>query len=338
MIERIRKEMKEKEINCIILKNRFNKEWAINKNITGYLFITQQKTSIIASNAHRHEIGEFDADFAASREEYQQLLKEKAEKITGETKTDTESEKLKELFDAEQTNIIQELRKIKTDKEIEKIKKACQITSKALKNCRKTLFNGKNEYEAINNIHNFYTENCVQDSFITNKSLTLVNANCLTAHAEPKKRTIQDKDLVIVDSGCRHQKYCSDITRTYSKNPSQKQKKLFNDLKDIQQTILNKVEAGKNINKLVELRDKMAEEKGYDTRQHILYSLGHGIGVQVHEKPGLNRSNDEEIQEGMVLTIEPGLHVPGIGGVRIEDTILVKENGCKILSKANKEM
>ena len=338
MIQRIKNKMKEEGINCLILKDRFNKEWALNKNITGYLIITQNKTSIIASNAHRHENIEYETEFAASREEYQQLLEEKAEEITGKVKTDTESEKLEEIFNAEPTDIIQELRKIKTEKEVEKIKKACQITSKALKNSRETIFNGKNEYEIINDIHKYYAENGVQDAFITNKSLTLVNANCLTAHAEPRKRTIQNQDLVIVDSGCRYQKYCSDITRTYSKNPSKQKKQLFKDLKDIQQTILEEVEAGKKISELVKLRDEMAEEKGYDAREHILYSLGHSIGVQVHEKPSLNRSNDEKLKEGMVVTIEPGLHVPGIGGVRIEDTVLVKEKGCEILNEVDKEL
>jgi len=317
MIQRIKNKMKEKGINCLILKDRFNKEWALNKNITGYLIITQNKTSIIASNAHRHENIEYDVKFAASREEYQQLLEE--------------------IFDAE-PDIIQQLRKIKTEKEIKKIKKACQITSEALENSRKTLFNGKNEYQAINHIHQYYAENGVQDAFITNKSLTLVNANCLTAHAEPRKRTIQKEDLIIVDSGCRHQKYCSDITRTYSKKPSKQKKQLFKDLKDIQQTILEEIKAGKKISELVELRDQMAEEKGYDAREHILYSLGHSIGVQVHEKPSLNHSNNEKLKEGMVVTIEPGLHVPGTGGARIEDTVLVKENSYEILNEVDKEL
>ena len=338
MIQRIRNKMKEEEINCLILKDRFNKEWAIGKNITGYIFITQNKVSIIASNAHRHENIEYDAEFASSREEYQQLLEEKAEEITGEVRTDSESEKMEEIFNAGFIDIIQQLRKIKTDKEIEKIRKACQITSKALKNSRETIFNGKNEYQAIKDIRKYYAENGVQDAFITNKSLTLVNANCLTAHAEPRKRTIQNEDLVIVDSGCRYQNYCSDVTRTYSENPSDEKKQLFKDLKDIQQTILEEIKAGKKISELVKLRDEMAEDKGYNTREHILYSLGHSIGVQVHEKPSLNRSNDEKLKEGMILTIEPGLHVPGTGGARIEDTILVKENSCEVLNEVDKEL
>jgi len=330
--------MKDQGIDCLILKDRFNKEWALNQNIAGYVFITKQKIDIVASNAHRHELDQYDVEFASSREEYRQLLQEKAEKTSGEIKTDTESEKIEELFNAEKTDIIKELRKIKTSEEIKNIKKACRITSKAIENCRKTLFNGLNEYEAINNIHNYYTEKSVQDAFITNKSLTLVNANCLTAHAEPRERVIQEEDLVIVDSGCRVNKYCSDITRTYSKNPSKQKKQLFKDLKNIQETILDEIESGKPISQLVKIRDKLAEEKGYNPTEHIIYSLGHSIGVQVHEKPGLNRSNDEKLEEGMVLTIEPGLHVPEVGGVRIEDTIVVKENGCEILSKAEKEM
>lgn len=330
--------MQEEEIDCIIIKDRFNKEWLLNKNITGYVFITKQEISIIASNAHRHELNQYNPEFASTRDEYQQLLEEKAGEIQGEVKTDTQSEKLNELFNTEQTNIIQDLRKIKTSEEIDNIRKACQITSKAIENCRKTLFKSTNEYQAINDIHKYYAEHGVQDAFITNKSLTLVNANCLTAHAEPRQRIIQDEDLVIVDSGCRVNNYCSDITRTYSENPSKEKKQLFNDLKDIQQTILNKVEAGKPISKLAELRDELAKEKGYKPKKHIIYSLGHSIGVQVHEKPSLNKSNDQELEKNMVLTIEPGLHVPEIGGVRIEDTVVVKENSCETLSKLDKEI
>jgi len=338
MIERIRRKMKEEDINCLILTEEANITWALGKEIFGYVFITQDSISIIASNAHRHQLEDYDAEFAISRDEYVDLLEEKSEDHSGKVKTDKESDKLEEIFEAEATDIIQDLRKIKTNQEIENIKKACKITSQALANVKKRLFEGINEFEAVANITSYYAERGVQDAFLTNGGMSLVNANCLTAHAELRERKIQTRDLVIVDSGCRVNNYCSDVTRTYSQNPSEENKKLFQDVKEIQEKILEEIEAGKQITELVELRDKLAEEKGYDPTENILYSLGHSLGIEVHEKPSLNRSAEGKLGENMVIAVEPGIHVPGIGGVRIEDTVLVKENSCEILSSAPKNL
>ena len=337
MIDRIRKEMRARDIDCLILTEEQNFTWALEKRISGYLFITQGRMELIAPRFYRYQTGEIEAEYAFSKKEYSQKLEEKSEKFVGNVKTDTESSKLEEMFGAEKTDLVHELRKKKTTEEIEKIRKACEITDEALKDTRSQLFSGIDEFEAVAQINTFYAEEGVEEAFLTNGGQSLVQANCLEPHRPPEKRKIQPQDLVIVDSGCRYENYCSDVTRTYCEDPSEEQRKLFEAVKKIQKEMISMIEPGRPIKELKKREIEMTEELGYDPEKHILY-FSHCIGVEAHEKPTITHETEGELEEGMVLTVEPGLHVPEIGGVRLEDTVAVTEEGCEVLSEAPREL
>jgi Xaa-Pro aminopeptidase len=309
-------------------------------DLSGYIFLTQEKIETVFPRFYRYEdFAMFeDVSFGFKRSDYKQLLEEKASKFSDlETGIDEENEKLQEKIGAEKTDLITEMRKVKTEKEIERIRKACEITDNALEDLREDLFSGLTEFEAVGKLKQFYIDREVQEAFITNEGESLVQRNSLRPHRGPESEEIKGDDLVIVDTGARVENYCADVTRTYCENPSSEQEKLFEDVKEVQEEMINMMEAGRPIADVKQLELDMFQEKGYDLEENVLY-YSHSIGVVAHESPTITHESEEDFREGMVVTIEPGLHVEGLGRVRLEDTVVVKENGAEKLSRSTREL
>lgn len=336
-LERVREKMRDREIDCLILTESSNFVYTIGEEASGYLFITQENVEIVAPRFYLYQLDGFETDYAFTKNEYDQILNKKTEKYSGNIMADKQSEVLEKKFGAEKTDLLREMRNIKTSEEVERIKEVCKITDNALKDLRNDLFSGITEFQAVNRLNKYYCERGVTEAFLTEKGQSLVQKNCLKPHRNPTTQTIEEDDLVIVDSGSRKNFYCSDITRTYCETPSEKQIELFEAVKKIQNEEIEMIQPGKPIKEVKKRELEMVDELGYSSKKNVLY-YSHGIGIEAHEPPTLTHETETEFEEGMVVTIEPGLHVPGIGGVRIEDTVLVTEKGVKRLSKAPKRL
>ncbi|MFB6115162.1 MAG: M24 family metallopeptidase, partial [Candidatus Nanohalobium sp.] len=272
------------------------------------------------------------------RSDYKEIIDEKLEKFSGmDAAIDEENDTIEDELNAEVSSMIIEMRKVKTESEIEKIRKACEITDEAFDSLRNDLFSGLTEWEAVGKLKEFYIDREVQEAFITNEGESLVQRNSLKPHRGPESEIIKDDDLVIVDTGARYENYCADVTRTYCENPSEEQKKLFEDVKEVQDEMIDMIKDGRPIAEVKQKELDMFEEKGYDVEKSVLY-YSHSIGIVAHESPTITDESEEDFREGMVVTIEPGLHIEGLGGVRIEDTVLVKEDGAERLSKAPRQL
>jgi Xaa-Pro aminopeptidase len=337
MIQRIREEMRDRDIDCLILTEESNFLWAFGKRLSGYMLITQGRAELVCSRRHMYQTQDMDAEYPFSRKEYERILEEKSEKFVGTINVDKNTDKIEEFFEAEDTDLMKELRLIKSEEKVEKIRKACDITSEAHEEIREILFDDIDEFEAVAAINTFYAEKGVRESFLENGSQSVVKANCVNPHGNPEKREIQPNDLVIVDSGCVYQNYCSDVTRTYCEDPSEEQRKLFEDVKEIQDEMIEMIRPGRKISEVGQKQIDKAEELGYDSEKHVLH-VSHGVGVSIHEGPRISHESEEEFKEGMVITIEPGLYVPDIGGARMEDVVLVTEEGYEVLSSAPREL
>lgn len=331
-IGRIRDLMDDEDFEALVLTEESNITYALGQKASGYLFITRDAVQVIASKFYQYSLTELQVEYAHSRTEFKELVEEELERLEDqEIRTDSASPTLEE-FEIEETDLLERCRAVKTEEEIRKIREACEITTENIEKLREKLFSGLTEWEAVANLTEFYAEKGVGSSFVTNKGYDLVHRNCLEPHRDPKSEDIEDDDLVIVDSGCRKDLYCSDVTRTYCENPSEEQKRLFDAVKDIQSTILGMMEPGVEIAELDAKMEEIVEKKGYDTEKNVLHLLGHSVGVEVHENPSIHSQSDRELKENMVLAIEPAIYVEGIGGVRIEDTVVITENGCERLS------
>jgi len=157
------------------------------------------------------------------------------------------------------------------------------------------------------------------------------------AHGNPGLRTLKPGDMVLFDLGVVLDGYCSDITRTVAyKSINDKQKEIYETVQRAEQEALEASKPGTRIGDLDMVARNIITEAGYG--EYFLHRLGHGLGISVHEFPSMSRNNDDVLQEGMVYTIEPGIYIPGLGGVRIEDDVIITKDGYETLTKYPKEL
>ena len=134
--------------------------------------------------------------------------------------------------------------------------------------------------------------------------------------------------------GCKVNGYCSDMTRTiFIGPPTSEQKRVYDLVLKNQERVLNDICDGANIKTITRSVISDFEINGYD----LIHSLGHGVGLEIHEKPYINIKNETILKEDMVITNEPGIYIPGNFGIRIEDTVLVTKQGSLVLTESNKE-
>ncbi len=158
------------------------------------------------------------------------------------------------------------------------------------------------------------------------------------AHAIPGERVIEAGELVVIDTGARVDGYCSDITRTYAAGePADELRRIYEVVLAAQLAGLAAVRAGAHGRHDVDAASRaVIDAAGYGAR--FGHGTGHGVGLEVHEAPALGRTRGDALAAGMVCTVEPGVYVEGLAGVRIEDTILVTADGCERLTTSSKEL
>lgn len=232
-------------------------------------------------------------------------------------------------------NIIETIRIIKDQSEIILLKKAAHIANSAFLKTISHLSAGISEQSLANQLnYNMRNEGASKESF----DLIVTSGERGTLiHGEPSDKRIETGELIIIDFGCIYGMYNSDCTRTICLGePNHKQKEIFNIIKEVQIETLGKIREGVLCSELDNFARSRITEKGYG--DYFLHSLGHGVGLDIHELPRLNFNDHTILETGMVITIEPGIYVPGIGGVRIEDTVVVTETGYLNLTLLPKEL
>jgi Xaa-Pro aminopeptidase len=239
-------------------------------------------------------------------------------------------------------NIIGFERMIKKAHEIKNIKKAVKITDLAFSfifkyiknNFKKNLTEQKIAWE----LEKFIREN--GGDGISFKMIIASGHNSSVPHYQTGSRIIQKGDMIILDFGVLVNGYCSDLTRTiFIGKPDERQKKIYETVLKTQKAVIKKVKTGITGQALDLYVRKEFASSGYG--DNFLHGLGHGVGLEIHELPYLNKYHQDnmiKLKENMIFTIEPGLYFAGWGGVRIEDVVCVTKNGCEVLSKSPKEI
>ena len=161
--------------------------------------------------------------------------------------------------------------------------------------------------------------------------------NTSKPHALPTRRTVKKGDLVLFDMGTVVDGYCSDMTRTVVFGKAdRKQKERYEVVLEAQMAALEGISAGMKCSDADFLARNRIEKAGYGPE--FVHTLGHGVGLEVHESPRLSGSSGSVLKKGYVVTVEPGIYFPGWGGIRIEDLVVVTETGCQNLTEAPKEL
>ncbi|MFH1614683.1 MAG: Xaa-Pro peptidase family protein [Planctomycetota bacterium] len=225
------------------------------------------------------------------------------------------------------SGIVESLRLTKHPAEITAVKKAIAIAIKAFKMTIPLLKPGITENETASRLDLYIHRLGATSSF---PAIVAFGANASRAHHFPGSRKLKPNDTVLIDWGVRYKNYCSDMTRCLVLNSARAfYRKVYEAVFQAQQAAIKAVRAGVKI----EAVDKAAKDvlRGYDLPLYG-HGTGHGLGLDVHEQPIVAHSGKGRLQSGQIITIEPGVYIPGRLGIRIEDDVLVTKDGGKILS------
>ena len=225
--------------------------------------------------------------------------------------------------------LIEELRVIKDADEIRRMDAAIQLNHDLFEYIETRLIPGRTEQEVAWDVERFFKENGAEE--LAFSTIVGVGPNAALPHAEPADVVVRKNDLVLIDTGCRLERYNSDQTRTFwvGDTPSDRFRQTMDLVRAAQQAAMDVIRPG-----LLFVDAYIAAWKVFDkagVAEYFTHGLGHGIGLETHEAPSLSRQAKGTLKEGMVVTVEPGLYYPDWGGIRWEHQVLVTGDGCRIM-------
>ena len=227
-------------------------------------------------------------------------------------------------------------RMIKTEQEIEKIKKACAIVDSVVEKIPEIVTDGMFEYELAAEIEYLLMKNGAdKPAFLTISSF---GENTAEPHYSHGDRKLKTGDFILCDFGACFNLYNSDITRTFvSGKASDKQKKMHEVVFNAQKTAFENIKPGIKAGSIHDLVNNYIESTEFKGR--FIHSTGHSLGLLVHDGGvGFAPQNETILEKNMVLTVEPGVYIPGFGGVRIEDDVVITDSGIDILTNADRNL
>jgi Xaa-Pro aminopeptidase len=229
--------------------------------------------------------------------------------------------------------IVDTLRAIKEPDELELIKKAVVITDKAFEHIQEIIHPGMTELEVAWELEKYQREHGSQS--MPFEIIVASGPNAALPHARPSHRIINTGEPVVIDMGAKVDGYCSDFTRTICiGNPDDKLKKVYDIVLGAQLAAISLIKQGMTGKEADGFARTVIEEAGYS--EEFGHSLGHGTGIAEHEQPRVGPNSEDILENGMVFSIEPGIYLPGWGGVRIEDLVVMEKGVINVLSKGSK--
>jgi Xaa-Pro aminopeptidase len=230
---------------------------------------------------------------------------------------------------------VRNIRAVKDGEEIERIKRTIDIASESLRENIWRLKPGAQEKEiAVELEFSMRRKGAEGISFDT---IVASGDRSALPHGKPSERRLEKGDFVIIDFGVRYQGYHSDETCTFvCGKPNRRQKQVYQIVKDAHDKTIASVRPGEKAQELDAIARGWIADAGYGA--YFGHGTGHGVGLAVHEDPVIGPESKDVVEEGMIFTVEPGIYVPGWGGVRIEDMVLVTGNGCEVLTYLSKEI
>lgn len=233
------------------------------------------------------------------------------------------------------SNLIEELREVKEDVEIETIKKACSISDAAFQYILGEIKPGMSEIE-VANLLDFHMRG-LGATGVSFDTIVASGIRSAMPHGVASQKLIETGDFVTIDFGCYYEGYVSDMTRTFAVGePDEKLKEIYAITLEAQLKVIDAAKPGMSGVELDAVaRDHIAS---YGYGEAFGHSTGHGIGLEIHERPNVSKSATKLFVPGNVITDEPGIYLPGIGGVRIEDDLVITEFGNEVIVHSPKEL
>ncbi|MGL5640431.1 MAG: M24 family metallopeptidase [Mycoplasmoidaceae bacterium] len=340
-IELIRNYLKRDKINSCILTSKQGRYWLSNFHSSfGFIVITKKEvTYFLDGRYYQKGLKEIDGEkINVKLYESKETLSDYFYKnsitsafLEEEYTNLTELSFFQDMLDDIKPIKGKELRIIKNKNEIDNLRQAAKKICEVMEWIKKEIKEGMTEKE----IANLISCRIIQTGGECNSFDPIVASgpNGAFPHHSPTDRLIRNGDFITIDIGCKYLGYCSDLTRTFAigKPKSDQLIKAYDVVLKSNKTGIKKAKAGITGQKL----DKYCRDiiSGTEFKNYFVHSTGHGVGIDVHELPIVSQNYKEILPSNSIVTIEPGIYIPNVGGIRIEDMILITEDGCEVLTE-----
>lgn len=234
-------------------------------------------------------------------------------------------------------NLVERLRSIKEPEELALIIKAVELADAAFEQVKATIRPGITEKKVAWGIESFLRQNGSEG--VAFDLIVASGPNSALPHAQPTERILHPGEAVLIDIGARIGGYCSDFSRTLclGKEPeaaSSQLSAIYSAVLEAQLTAIDRIQSGMTAAQADQLARSVIKQAGYGN--NFEHGLGHGVGIAIHELPTLSPTSADLLADGMVFTVEPGIYIVGLGGVRIEDVVTLEKGRTKVLTKSKK--
>lgn len=326
-IERVREFIDRKNLPAIIIKNPSNIFYLTGLlEIEGVLVIDKKNISLFTPSLYYSEVLDLATFYIKTviykNEEFKKFLKRynKIGFIDTEWTFSSYKNLLKDYKIIPVPDFVKNMRMIKEAEEIRYIEKAIEINRKVLKDIKREIETGIEEVIIAGKIHYLIRKyGGRREAFEP-----IIASGVASSYPHHKNRNIKIEKgkPVVVDAGVDYNGYKSDLTDTFFKGtPEKKFKEIYNILKDIQKKVIEFISPGKTGEEIHSYAVKLLKKKCLD--KYFIHGLGHGVGIDVHELPVLAAGSKDEIKKGCVFTVEPGVYIPGKGGIRVEEMVII---------------
>ncbi|AQS53305.1 Aminopeptidase YpdF [Jeotgalibaca dankookensis] len=340
--------LKEEKMDAILVTSPYNLRYISNfTGTTGLAVVTQEKAYFVTDFRYTKQAADQAKGFTIVRNAGP-IFKE-VEKIVDENKIETlgfedafvsfrdydelESMLASDLVPA--SGYIEELRQVKDEEEIQLIKDACAISDAAFTYILDHIKPGISEIEIANKLDFFMREKGA--SGVSFETIVASGYRSAMPHGVASDKLIEQGDFVTLDFGCYYKGYVSDMTRTVSVGqPDPKLKEIYDIVLQAQLRVNEQAKAGMTGIEVDAIARDYITKKGYG--ENFGHSNGHGIGLEIHEGPNTSMKSPHVLVENNVITNEPGIYIDGLGGVRIEDDLLITKDGNEVLTFSPKEL
>jgi Xaa-Pro aminopeptidase len=349
-LQQIRERLDRLEIDAFVVSTPENRYYlsgfsardiALNE-ISGYLVIGRERQALLTDGRYvfqaREECPQFEVilytdDAAKAIAKTVRDLQPKKVAVEGYHLIVDFYHKLVAALDGIQvinaSDIIEPFRSIKTEEEIDMIRASVELTERALEQVLPELKAGLTEKEAAWRIERTIRE--LGAEAVSFDPIVASGPNAAKAHHEPGERTVRKSESIILDIGSRLNRYCSDMTRTIVLDTVPPLlKEIYLTVRRAQEKAIALIKPGVTSMEADAVAREEIERAGYG--ENFLHSLGHGVGLAVHESPYLRRIAPVELKENMVITVEPGIYLEGWGGVRLEQIVVIRSYGVEVLN------
>ena len=350
-IAKLRQILHEKAIDAIMISQPENRYYLSGFNgSAGYLFITQNSTVLATDFRYVEQVKRQSPDYplfqitGSISKWFPEMINGLNIKTLGFESSDISFERYQNMSGIIEksgthlklvplTETVESIRTVKDPAEIDCIIRAADISDAAFRHIEEIIRAGMTELELAWELEKSLRQ--AGSQLLPFEIIVGSGPNAALPHAHPCERVIQKGETVVIDFGARVAGYCSDITRTLCVGkPDATFKKIYSIVLNAQLNAISNIVEGMKGAEADRFARGIIEEAGYG--EAFGHSLGHGIGLAAHEKPSLNRISEDILSENMVFTIEPGVYIEGWGGVRIEDTVMIKNGKICLLTQSAK--